>query len=865
MRGYAMKERTSLDGSVEEQCKDLTRSLAGGVKQSNSLSGSESHEYLNSVSSEYRRSVRKLNKRVLKVLEVLVGSGVGGKQVDEVFDSVVEYAEDALEVALTNVEEIGRDGDEEKELSRSGQFRRPSANLGKHHVKKPQYDFDDWPIDNSDTPFIPIAERKNPQLSDSVRQHVSRLSINNESVSLKHPYENEILQAAKSSALLPVPDKPRLWGSFEKTEFTFVEDEADFEIMLEKLMGEKEIAVDLENHSERSYQVRFIEALLTNKAAHVPSTQGFCCLMQISTRSEDFVIDAIKLRSKMIRMLPIFCDPEVVKVLHGANHDVQWLERDFGLYIVNLFDTFASTKLLELQGSLAFLLEFFCDVKNSNKKKFQRSDWRVRPLPEDQMNYARSDTHYLLYIYDRLRSMLNEKGVLEECWLNSSTVALRRYAKPRLPADASRRLLDKSNMKGHWRTTRVVNELLKWRDTIARREDDSPQYVDYLIRSQVIFSGSKPNIKDFGSCRFVLANQLVLEIAGNAKRCASERQVQKLSQRVGSEILSKEAASVAQIVSDTLEAKSPPPTDAEETPSIVRKDPVHTRFDAERSEVEIAEVDRNVSREKPAKSASFRQGQASKDSTRELAIHDAQADGLPKTMNESEVDLQGNNSTRLKRGVSVVVKKRRRSSLFCEEEDEESYEEDVNKVGESLDIDSSSVDAQSTRKFQTIRTVVHEHIAQSTKVVIATQPGGEDTGMEAVEGSDVIVIDDENGDAQEKASSGEDLILLTDKPKTAEMRRKERRDARKKANSERSDRNTPDQNGKPSKDNRKRKSYDYSSAPWSLAPTDEQNKSNAFNPGENVEAKYAKYSRGALGHADTRRSSGSKSMSYKTK
>uniref|UniRef100_A0A7S2ZFP6 3'-5' exonuclease domain-containing protein n=1 Tax=Rhodosorus marinus TaxID=101924 RepID=A0A7S2ZFP6_9RHOD len=357
-----MKEDSVLDGSVEEQCKELTRCIAGGVKQSNSLSGSESHEYLSSVSSEYRRSVRKLNKRVLKVLELLVGSGVSGKQVDEVFDSVVEYAEDALEVALTNVEEIGRDGEEQGELSRSAQFRRPSANLAKHHLKKPQLDFDDWPIDNSDTPFIPVAERKNPQLSDSVKQHVNRLSINNESVSLKHPYENDILQAAKSSALLPVPDRPRLWGSFEKTEFTFVEDEPDFEVMLEKLLGEKEIAVDLENHSERSYQ-------------------GFCCLMQISTRSEDFVIDAIKLRSIMNRLLPIFSNPKVVKVLHGANHDVQWLERDFGLYIVNLFDTFASTKLLELQGSLAFLLEFFCDVKNSNKKKFQRSDWRVRPLP----------------------------------------------------------------------------------------------------------------------------------------------------------------------------------------------------------------------------------------------------------------------------------------------------------------------------------------------------------------------------------------------------------------------------------------------------------------------------------------------------
>jgi len=36
---------------------------------------------------------------------------------------------------------------------------------------------------------------------------------------------------------------------------------------------------------------------------------------------------------------PIFDDPSITKVLHGADKDVEWLQRDFGLYIVNMFDT----------------------------------------------------------------------------------------------------------------------------------------------------------------------------------------------------------------------------------------------------------------------------------------------------------------------------------------------------------------------------------------------------------------------------------------------------------------------------------------------------------------------------------------------
>ena len=41
-----------------------------------------------------------------------------------------------------------------------------------------------------------------------------------------------------------------------------------------------------------------------------------------------------------------------------------------------------------------------------NKKQFQTSDFTQRPIPADQLLYARQDTHFLLYIYDRLKQMI---------------------------------------------------------------------------------------------------------------------------------------------------------------------------------------------------------------------------------------------------------------------------------------------------------------------------------------------------------------------------------------------------------------------------------------------------------------------------
>lgn len=67
----------------------------------------------------------------------------------------------------------------------------------------------------------------------------------------------------------------------------------------------------------------------------------------------------------------------LLQVLHGADWDVTWLQRDFGIYIVNLFDTGQASRVLGLpRYSLAFLLEYCCGVKAD--KQYQLADWRIR-------------------------------------------------------------------------------------------------------------------------------------------------------------------------------------------------------------------------------------------------------------------------------------------------------------------------------------------------------------------------------------------------------------------------------------------------------------------------------------------------------
>jgi exosome complex exonuclease RRP6 len=57
--------------------------------------------------------------------------------------------------------------------------------------------------------------------------------------------------------------------------------------------------------------------------------------------------------------------------------DIVWLQRDFGLYVVALFDTYHASRALGYpQASLAYLLSHFVHF-NANKQ-YQLADWRTR-------------------------------------------------------------------------------------------------------------------------------------------------------------------------------------------------------------------------------------------------------------------------------------------------------------------------------------------------------------------------------------------------------------------------------------------------------------------------------------------------------
>lgn len=201
-------------------------------------------------------------------------------------------------------------------------------------------------------------ERKRFEGRISKLQQKGSITDTNGQFRFKHPYGTEILNLKYPSSTYesrdPIPYQP-----IDKAPAIWIDTYEGVLEMLEELKQAKEIAVDLEHHDMRTYQ-------------------GLLSLMQISTREKDWVIDTLQpWRHKLEVLNEVFADPKILKVFHGAFMDIIWLQRDLGLYIVGLFDTYHACVALDYpQKSLAYLLKRHVDFDAD--KKYQMADWRIR-------------------------------------------------------------------------------------------------------------------------------------------------------------------------------------------------------------------------------------------------------------------------------------------------------------------------------------------------------------------------------------------------------------------------------------------------------------------------------------------------------
>ncbi|KAH0361429.1 hypothetical protein KCU65_g8742, partial [Aureobasidium melanogenum] len=480
--------------------QQIQASLVAVTRSSQAIS-SEDLGFHRSLDPSLGRALDTQNARLLGLAERLLGNAASNTElvrpklpdtdavdaqwssVVDVIDSLLEKADISLDEYTGAVKRLSPAREQAQTPTKSQKFSRISQALRTQDIPKPQQNFNDIPTNAETGPFKPLLQAK-PHAIVPFAKALELFKDHNDVEHHPHPYQKEIEQYEYPSFVYthaePIPYHP-----YESTTATFVDTEEKVDQMLQELKKAREIAIDLEHHDSRSYI-------------------GIVSLMQISTRDKDWIVDTLQpWRRKLSKLNEVFADPNILKVLHGAFMDITWLQRDLGLYVVGLFDThFASRALGYTGGSLAFLLKKF--VNFDAQKQYQTADWRIRPLPQEMFEYARSDTHFLLYIYDNMRNELieksdfsvpnHEKDKVYDVLTRSKDTALQRYEHPvydaaqGLGAGGWYKMLSRTPALLDKQQFAVFRAVHQWRDQVAREQDDSTHYV---MANHNIFSLAK--------------------------------------------------------------------------------------------------------------------------------------------------------------------------------------------------------------------------------------------------------------------------------------------------------------------------------------------------------------------------------------
>lgn len=258
---------------------------------------------------------------------------------------------------------------------------------------------------------------------------------------------------------------------FDHTPLLMVEDDEGVRALAERLSEATVIGVDTESDSMYHYQEKV-------------------CLLQFTDAHGDIILDPLGC-TDFSPLEPIFADPNIVKMFHGADYDIVCMKRDFGFQTHNLFDTLIAAQFLGLKGlGLADLIDRFFGIPID--KQYQRHDWSKRPLLKEHLDYARGDTHWLLALRTLLTRRLEKAGRLEHHLEECALVENREWAGRSFDEDGYLRIKGAGRLSDE--SLRILRRLYLYRDGQARKLD-RPTYKVLGDQVLVDLAVKKPTTK----------------------------------------------------------------------------------------------------------------------------------------------------------------------------------------------------------------------------------------------------------------------------------------------------------------------------------------------------------------------------------
>jgi ribonuclease D len=191
------------------------------------------------------------------------------------------------------------------------------------------------------------------------------------------------------------------------------------------------------------------------------------CLVQVATPNALYVLDPFDC-GPLGEFWNLIADPSRVVVVHAGREEVRICNGAIGRPPANLFDVQIAAGLL----GLGYPLGYGPLVQSVLRKRLHKgetlTDWRRRPLSQDQIRYAFDDVRDLLSLWKRLDTRLAKLG--RTPWAKEEFAAfVRRSLMEGAEIERWRKLKGVSNLDG--RRLAVLREVYLWREEVAGKRN----------------------------------------------------------------------------------------------------------------------------------------------------------------------------------------------------------------------------------------------------------------------------------------------------------------------------------------------------------------------------------------------------------
>ncbi|MCY4473939.1 MAG: hypothetical protein OXC83_00685 [Chloroflexi bacterium] len=233
------------------------------------------------------------------------------------------------------------------------------------------------------------------------------------------------------------------------SQIELVRDDSRLTEVVEHLLRTPRVAVDIESNGFFRYHERV-------------------CLVQLASAETAFLVDPLLIDN--VRPLGgLLGDRSVEKVFHAADYDLRSFDRDWGFRINNVFDTKIAAEFVGAERvGLQAVVEEYAGVVLAKSPKLQRSDWTMRPLKPEKLQYAANDVLHLIRVRKAISARL--KKLSRYAWVQEEFARLE-SVKHTAPDREAAFLSVKGSRDLDGKGLAVLRSLFKFREREARRRD----------------------------------------------------------------------------------------------------------------------------------------------------------------------------------------------------------------------------------------------------------------------------------------------------------------------------------------------------------------------------------------------------------